>query len=344
MISSLKPIPDILEAPHAQFMVPVFQRVYSWDRVQCRQLWKDIARAGADGKDHFAGTLIYREEGPAEAPAEHGASTQALSRFSIIDGQQRLTTTMLLIAALRDRLRSMGEHCRADELDERYLHAAPGTMKLVLSSEDAGTLEHIIDKKGLPSDVEPSKLLIDNYKVFVESLSSSDADIEAVMQGLPRLKVVAVELDDGDSPQQVFESLNTKGRPLSMVDLLRNILIGEYGYDEQERLLDAYWAPIEDAFAQFGKEKDLYLDAALHCWIAKASPGLRASKRSNLYQAFKAYFEHRSAQSLEAALSSINEKCLWFASNPSSPEAKAHIDWAIEKPVGTMSQKKLFGD
>lgn len=344
MISSLKPVLDILGMPQAQFMVPVFQRVYSWDRVQCRQIWKDVIHAGADGKDHFAGTLIYREEGPEEAPAEHGANAQALSRFSIIDGQQRLTTTMLLIAALRDKLRSMGETQRADELDQRYLHAAPREMKLVLSSEDAGTLEHIIDKKALPPDVEPSKLLVENHKLFAESLASSDADIEAAMQGLSRLKVVAVELGDCDSPQQVFESLNTKGRPLSTVDLLRNMLISEYGYDEQERLLDAYWAPIEEAFGQFGKEKDLYLDAALHCWMAKTSPGLRASKRSGLYQAFKAYFEHRSAQSLEAALSSINAECLRFASDPSSPEAKAHIDWAIEKPTGSMRQKRLFGD
>ncbi len=340
MISSLKPVLDILGTPDTQFMIPVFQRVYSWKHIQCRQLWKDILDAGVRDKDHFLGTLIYRKEISVHSEAE----MPELKRSSIIDGQQRLTTITLLITALRDRLRETGHPQKAEDLDEKYLRAASNTMKLVLSSEDADTLEYIIDGKNLSPDVEPSRFLIENHRTFKDLVSSPETDIETILRGLDSLKVVSVELEGSDSPQQVFESLNTKGRPLSTIDLLRNVLIKEYGYDEQEKLLDTYWAPIEDAFRRFDKEKDLYLDAALHCWISKASPGLRAAKRSDLYQVYKTYLEHRSAQTLESTLASINAECLKFAAKPNSPEAKIHIDWAIEKPAGTMSQKKLFGD
>ncbi len=339
MISSLKPFLDVLGMPVSQFMVPVFQRVYSWTNVQCRQLWEDIINASTNDKNHFVGTFIYKEESPIDC----NTCTSAIRRFSIIDGQQRLTTVTLLITALRDKLKEKGDP-RAEILDKHYLHAAPDLLKLILSSEDADTLAYIIDKKSLPPDVEPSRFLNENYKTFADLLSLHNTDIEVVIHGIHCLSVVAVMLDDNDSPQQVFESLNTKGRPLSTIDLLRNILIKEYGYDKQERLLDTYWAPIEDAYKRFDKEKDLYLDAALHCWISKTSPELHAAKRADLYQAFKTYLQHHNAQSLEDTLASINKECLEFASKPHSPEAKIHIDWAIEKPTGSMMQKKLFGD
>ena len=188
------------------------------------------------------------------------------------------------------------------------------------------------------------QLLIEGYEFFREKVEEPSVDADAVMRGLDRLRVVAVELEEDDAPQQVFESLNAKGRPLSTIDLLRNVIMAKYGATEQQRLFDVYWAPIDEAFHQFGAEQDVYLDAALHAWAEKHAPSIHASKRSELYQAFRAYLGGHDSISLEELLRSINEGCLAFAADPGSPEAKKHLDWAVEKPQGLISQSKLFGD
>jgi len=342
MIASLKSILDILGKPNTQYLVPVFQRVYSWDRMQRKQLWKDMMKADSSADGHFTGSFIYRPEasgacGDSDAPSGH-------MKVDLIDGQQRLTTITLMLVALRDRVRDMGNERRANEIDETYLHVAPGAPKLVLSDADAPTMAHLVDGVPAPEEDDLSQLLIEGYEFFREKVEEPSVDADAVMRGLDRLRVVAVELEEDDAPQQVFESLNAKGRPLSTIDLLRNVIMAKYGATEQQRLFDVYWAPIDEAFHQFGAEQDVYLDAALHAWAEKHAPSIHASKRSELYQAFRAYLGGHDSISLEELLRSINEGCLAFAADPGSPEAKKHLDWAVEKPQGLVSQSKLFGD
>lgn len=342
MIASLKSILDILGKPNTQYLVPVFQRVYSWDRMQREQLWKDMMKADSSADGHFTGSFIYRPEasgacGDSDAPSGH-------MKVDLIDGQQRLTTITLMLVALRDRVRDMGNERRANEIDETYLHVAPGVPKLVLSDADAPTMAHLVDGVPAPEEDDLSQLLIEGYEFFREKVEEPSVDADAVMRGLDRLRVVAVELEEDDAPQQVFESLNAKGRPLSTIDLLRNVIMAKYGATEQQRLFDVYWVPIDEAFHQFGAEQDVYLDAALHAWAEKHAPSIHASKRSELYQAFRAYLGGHDSISLEELLRSINEGCLAFAADPGSPEAKKHLDWAVEKPQGLISQSKLFGD
>lgn len=342
MIASLKSILDILGKPNTQYLVPVFQRVYSWDRMQREQLWKDMMKADSSADGHFTGSFIYRPEasgayGDSDAPSGH-------MKVDLIDGQQRLTTITLMLVALRDRVRDMGNERRANEIDETYLHVAPGVPKLVLSDADAPTMAHLVDGVPAPEEDDLSQLLIEGYEFFREKVEEPSVDADAVMRGLDRLRVVAVELEEDDAPQQVFESLNAKGRPLSTIDLLRNVIMAKYGATEQQRLFDVYWAPIDEAFHQFGAEQDVYLDAALHAWAEKHAPSIHASKRSELYQAFRAYLGGHDSISLEELLRSINEGCLAFAADSGSPEAKKHLDWAVEKPQGLVSQSRLFGD
>ena len=342
MIASLKSILDILGKPNTQYLVPVFQRVYSWDRMQREQLWKDMMKADSSADGHFTGSFIYRPEasgacGDSDAPSGH-------MKVDLIDGQQRLTTITLMLVALRDRVRDMGNERRANEIDETYLHVAPGVPKLVLSDADAPTMAHLVDGVPAPEEDDLSQLLIEGYEFFREKVEEPSVDADAVMRGLDRLRVVAVELEEDDAPQQVFESLNAKGRPLSTIDLLHNVIMAKYGATEQQRLFDVYWAPIDEAFHQFGAEQDVYLDAALHAWAEKHAPSIHASKRSELYQAFRAYLGGHDSISLEELLRSINEGCLAFAADPGSPEAKKHLNWAVEKPQGLISQSKFFGD
>ncbi len=343
MIASLKPILDILGAPHARYRIPVFQRVYSWNHQQCNQLWADMMEAAAAGNDHFMGTLISLPENGPHADADQDNVRPA----DLIDGQQRLTTITLVLIALRDGLRSLGDDRRAREIDETYLHAAPGVCKLELSHADAPTLAHLVDGTALSPALEPSQFLIDNLDAFRAMIGQEPGDIDKVLRGLGCLQVVAIELGEDDAPQQVFESLNAKGRPLSTTDLLRNTLLTKYGTHEQERLFETYWTPLDEAFQQFGPEQDIYLDAALHAWAAKAAPSIHAAKRSDLYQAFKSYLMRQqgaSLEELEDMLRSISTECLAFAANPDGTDARRHLDWATEKPEGMISKRKLFGD
>lgn len=342
MFASLKSISEILGKPDTQYLIPVFQRVYSWDRMQCEQLWNDMMRAAAGPNAHFTGTFIYRPEA-GDAHGDSGIPTGCM-RVSLIDGQQRLTTITLMLVALRDAMRDAGDTVRASQIDETYLHCVTDMPKLRLSNADAPTMAHLVDGVPAPEEVDLSQLLIEGYEFFREKVEEPSIDVDAAMRGLDRLHVVAVELEEEDAPQQVFESLNAKGRPLSTIDLLRNVIMAKYGATEQRRLFDMYWAPIDEAFHQFGVEQDIYLDAALHSWAEKHAPGIRASKRSELYQAFKAYLGGHDSISLEELLRSINEDCCAFAAAPGSPEAKKHLDWAVEKPQGLISQSKLFGD
>lgn len=342
MIASLKSISDILGKPDTQYLIPVFQRVYSWDRMQCEQLWNDMMKADSGADGHFTGTFIYRPES-SEGYDDSGALS-GYTKVDLIDGQQRLTTITLMLTALRDAMRDAGDTVRASQLDETYLHCDPDTPKLVLSASDAPTMAHLVDGAQAPGEDDLSQLLIEGYELFREKVEEPSIDADAVISGLDRLCVVAVELEEDDAPQQVFESLNAKGRPLSTIDLLRNVIMAKYGATEQRRLFDMYWAPIDEAFHQFGAEQDVYLDAALHAWAEKHAPSIRASKRSELYQAFRTYLLGHDSISLEELLRSINENCLAFAAAPGSPEAKKHLDWAVEKPQGLISQSKLFGD
>lgn len=342
MLASLKSISGILGKPKTQYLIPVFQRVYSWDCMQREQLWKDMMKADSGANGHFTGTFICRPE--TSGGTDDPDSPSGYTKVELIDGQQRLTTVTLMLVALRDRMRDAGDAVRANELDEMYLHVAPGAPKLVLSDADAPTMEHLIDGVPAPGEDDLSQLLIEGYEFFREKVEESSTDVDAVIKGLDRLRVVAVELEEDDAPQQVFESLNAKGRPLSTIDLLRNVIMAKYGATEQRRLFDMYWAPIDEAFHQFGAEQDVYLDAALHAWAEKHAPSIHVSKRSELYQAFRTYLGGHDSISLEELLRSINEDCLAFATAPSSPEAKKHLDWAVEKPQGLISQSKLFGD
>ncbi len=342
MIVSLVPLLDILEEPGTRYLVPIFQRVYSWDRLQCDQLWADVLRALDQGKTHFSGTIISRPE--ADDGGDALMREQGFRRVSLIDGQQRLTTVMLMLIALRDRWREEGAATQAAQVDKKYLHVAPGIFKLRSSEADMPTLAHLIDGVGLPAADESSQLLLENHLHFKEKLETSSIDGEAMLEGLHALRVVLVELEEEDRPQQVFESLNAKGRPLSTADLLRNVLLVRYGQEEQERLFDIYWSPIDDAFRRFGVEQDIYLDAALHSWLSKNAPGANAAKRSDLYQAFKIYIAQNASIALEELLMSVNAECMAFAANPDAPEAREHLDWVTDKPKGLISQRKLFGD
>ncbi len=348
MIAKQEMFLDFLGSPSTQLIIPVYQRVYAWDRMQCDALWADIVRAGSTtggiGGAHFIGTVLYATE---------PGTDEAKRRIDIIDGQQRAATLTLLITALRDWMRETGtelEGINAALLTNRYLHVngADSALRLVLSRVDRKTMQAVVEGTELPQDDEElSQNVVNNYRLFRDKMDSSFSAEKAqiIWNGIQRLLIIAASLDGDDRPQLIFESLNSKGMPLSTADLVRNLLLASTGYDEQTRLYDQYWAPIERLYADDPDSQRL--NAALHGYLAIAARKLRISDKGQVYAAFKTFMEDIYQGSLEELLIGLKGFCETFAAKSSSTGAKraqAAAEFGNSKPKNYIGERHVFGD
>lgn len=285
---------DYLGAPHTHFIIPVYQRVYTWSDKQCATLWRDCAHAGEAQSEHFIGTVLYSPD-----PELTSAQTQAID---IIDGQQRTATISLLIAALADYLEEQGmvleDGTDAAELRARFLLAdgrnpeeASRKEKLTLSRLDRATMTAVLNHTDLPEEDDLSKNVVSNYQRF-KSYLQAESDAETIWRGLKQLTIIVAEVEESDCPQTVFESLNSKGMPLTTADLARNLLFSDVEYEEQERLYDQYWKPIENLFAD-DDDNATSMNAALRGWLAVKAPHLRSRASDDVYDALKAFLPNR---------------------------------------------------
>jgi uncharacterized protein with ParB-like and HNH nuclease domain len=194
-----------------QFVIPVFQRDYSWTEDQCAQLWADVLRVGQSASDrgHFMGSLVY---------IPSGDSAAGFTRWLLIDGQQRMTTVMLLLLALRKHLQQSGWQGEGDDaptpkrIDAYFLknvqEEGRRQAKLVLRRKDDETLRALLEDDDLPAN--PSARLQENYAFFRDRMAEVDPAV--VYKGIGRLVVIDVTLDRvNDDPQMIFESLNSTG-------------------------------------------------------------------------------------------------------------------------------------
>jgi uncharacterized protein with ParB-like and HNH nuclease domain/predicted transport protein len=265
-----------------QFIIPVFQRDYSWTESNCDQLWKDlmgIAAAPAE-RGHFLGPVVY---------VSTGDSAAGFTRWLLIDGQQRLTTLTLLLIALRDHIADTSWVGSDDGPTVRRVEAyflknleeqGDRQHKLVLRRHDQATLRALLERTELP--LEASDRISDNYDFFREHLQ--EADPELVYRGIGRLVVVDVTLDRGvDDPQLIFESLNSTGLDLSQSDLIRNFILMRLPEQEQTRLYETYWSKIENLFR--GSERTF--DAFVRDYIALRTQASKQERADQLYFAFR---------------------------------------------------------
>jgi uncharacterized protein with ParB-like and HNH nuclease domain/predicted transport protein len=235
-----------------QFVIPIYQRNYSWTATQCRQLWSDMMRAGRDVKvsAHFIGSIVYVERGLSTVTSQEA--------MLVIDGQQRLTTTTLLIAALAKHFETQGlgellEAFSNKKLRNYYLlnpdEEGERHFKLILSETDKDTLLAIL--KNTPKPSEASSSITKNYELFQELIATNQSELETICQGLAKLVIVDVSLDRAqDNPQLIFESMNSTGLELSQADLIRNYILMKLEPGLQTELYKIYWRPMERAFGQ----------------------------------------------------------------------------------------------
>ncbi|WP_129663347.1 DUF262 and DUF1524 domain-containing protein [Phytoactinopolyspora endophytica] len=279
---------DLL-AKGSQFVIPIYQRTYSWTEDECSQLWSDIVRAGSDDElnAHFIGSIVHVEKGLSNLTSQEPNL--------VIDGQQRLTTVSLVVAALAEVLGNVpdGEREPLDgfspkKLRNRYLvnndEEGDRFYKLLLSQTDKDTLMAIVSRAELPRD--SSERVETNFAFFRSRLVQPDVDLGVVCRGLAKLVVVDIRLDrTHDSPQLIFESMNSTGRKLSQADLIRNFVLMGLEPSAQERLYKQYWRPMEVDFGQAAYESQF--DEFVRHYLTVVTgeiPRLR-----DIYDAFKAY-------------------------------------------------------
>ena len=334
---------DFIAAERTQLVVPVYQRVYAWNALQCDTLYRDALRAGRTGGAHFIGTVLFAPEEPGE---------NGIARADIIDGQQRAATVTLLLAALRDHLEETKtelDSLSAADISRRFLHVDgnPASRKLLLGRVDDATLRAVIEKEEPPQGDDLSANVVETYERFREKMRGEFTveDAQNLMTGLRRLYIVAAKLEDDDRAQLIFESLNSKGMPLTTGDLVRNLLLVNIEHEEQTRLYETYWEPIERLYAD--DEGGVRLGAALHGWLAVTAPKLKANGKDDVYPAFKTYLEDMHEGTLEELLIGLSGFCRTFAARSQASSASrnlAHDSWGDGKVRGIISEKKLFGE
>jgi uncharacterized protein with ParB-like and HNH nuclease domain/predicted transport protein len=235
----------------AQFVIPIYQRPYSWNLNQCNQLWKDVLSANeVNVKGHFLGSVVYIEKGIYQVTA--------MPLLLVIDGQQRLTTVSLLLAALSRALRASSNEDNikaADKINNYYLfndmESKEDRYKLLLTRTDKDTFTAVIENRRLPEN--HSVNVVTNFAFFEDQIKNSKLSLLEIANCLHKLLIVDIALDhQNDNPQLIFESLNSTGLDLSQADLIRNFVLMSLPREEQERIYNDLWYPMERRFGDSG--------------------------------------------------------------------------------------------
>ena len=270
-----------------QFVIPIYQRTYSWTESECEQLWNDIIRAGSDDdiSAHLIGSVVYVEKSLYQV--------SGVSPLLVIDGQQRLTTVSLILEALARRV-AEGEPLAglsAKKLRHYYLlnqeENGEGYYKLLLTQTDKQSLLSILDRNPLPADY--SLRIKENFDFFERQIQQLGDDFVPLWNGLQNLMVVDIALSrDHDNPQLIFESMNSTGRALSQADLIRNFILMGLEPTHQERLYNEHWRPMETAFGQ--EAYDSHFDSFMRHYLTVKSSTGEIPKIKHVYDAFKSHY------------------------------------------------------
>ena len=269
----------IKEAYGSQYVIPVYQRNYTWKKnKQVKQLLADIEKIlKGETKKHFIGTIVYNI-----------VKTDFMVRErEVVDGQQRLITMFLIAYALRNIAKAKGEDDIAQAITTSYLENNSSDAKykyrLQPSVSDDDAYSYIA--KDIIGDYEGNSLVMDNYNYLYSNLESlaNKYSLMAVINAIREIYIVRIELDSGDDAQQIFESINSTGEKLTAADLIRNYVMMRRTNDEQETIYENYWLKLEKIFPESKKLAEFF-----RFYLASKQYTLTTEKE--LYPVFKDYW------------------------------------------------------
>ncbi|MCX6680459.1 MAG: DUF262 domain-containing protein [Methanothrix sp.] len=281
---------------HRQFVIPIYQRPYSWKKRQREQLWEDILRVAKDPKipSHFIGSLVYIQG--------KDSSEAQVSELMVIDGQQRLITVSLLLAALAKAILAKAMENpnnpdgylikKSEEIKELYLFHKfeEDDLHYRVKPTESDKKTYFLLMDGGKIDLSESRLT-ENYEFFEKKIGETGIDLVKLYEGIGKLMIVDVKLKrNEDDPQRIFESLNSTGLNLSKADLIRNfVLMGL----EPEKQKDLYktWSQMEQNF--FNSKQSGHIDRFFRDYLTIKKNGIIPTFRE-IYFVFQRYYVDRS--------------------------------------------------
>lgn len=268
------------------FMIPVYQRNYDWKLENCKQLLQNIVEIIHNNENHFIGTICSKLDGR--------------DRTVIIDGQQRITTLMILLKAIYDESSELRikQSVKEKYLINRFAQNESLKIKLRPIKKDINVFNKLINYDFSNADYsvfdnkEINSNILKNYLYFREDIhnliSQNNVELTDLIDAIERLELVELTLEN-ENPQVIFESLNSTGLSLTNADLLRNYLLMSLDYSEQERLYNLYWHEIENMIGSERMEQFM-----VHFLVLKreSSAIIKNGKKAqisgkNLYYSFK---------------------------------------------------------
>jgi uncharacterized protein with ParB-like and HNH nuclease domain len=313
------PIYQFLEGSGKSFVIPVYQRDYAWTKINCLKLWNDLIDLNNNSRsDHFLGTLVTIGSG--------------FQEYTVIDGQQRLTTVSLLLKALHDFLeknekKSEEEKVLIEQLMDflinKYSKEKNKRIRLKPNKQDKEFFENLFEKS---NDLDVNSNIINNYNFFLNKISSKELNPQQIFDSFRKLKVVLIDLVRGqDDPQLIFESLNSTGVDLTSGDLIRNYILMDLEPVEQEKFYKEYWIEIENLSGNIAEFIRNYLIFKERTWVKKA----------DVYSVFKEYALKNFKKDKEKILNDLlifAELFSWFI------QIKEHKNIEINKKLSRLNK------
>ncbi len=276
------------------FSIPVYQRNYTWEEENCEKLLQDIVSISQNKKVHFMGSITYVLH-----LIDEEKSLRRLQEFVIIDGQQRVTTIMLLLKAIETKIQNEGIKKEIDNL----LNLSGQRLRLKPIKSDKEAFDLVMQNRS--HELQGVSHIRNNYKFFTKELEcyiSKGYRIEEIYGAFLRLKIVAIGLELGeDDPQVVFESINATGVQLKGLDLIRNYLMMGENSDRQKHLYDTYWVPLENWLG----EKDLndFIKTYLRIYFEDRFK----EKEREVYYTLKAHHRDNFSDDIQGLMSDMRE-------------------------------------
>ena len=275
-----------------QYIIPVYQRIYSWEIEECKRLWFDIVDMQKKNKNgHFVGSIVSITEN--DSPSD-------MSKFTIIDGQQRITTLMLLLLALRDYafIHREEKSINWKKINNSFLKNPDedddSQYKLLLTETDKDILISLIEKR--PIDENLNSRLISSYNYFFSNIKNMDLSLQDIYEAIGKLQIVNINLDrTSDEPQVIFESLNSTGKELSESDLIRNFVLMGLDNKQQKDIYKNIWRPMEQLFRY--EKQTLLMDRFFRDYLTMKLS--RIPKLDKIYEEFKMYTNNCEFSTLE---------------------------------------------
>lgn len=289
-------IPQFFNNDRQLFLIPLYQRKYSWEIKHCKRLFLDLEKIMANNiKSHFFGSIVYM-------PA-----SQHDDDLLIIDGQQRITTiSLLVLAAINSVKNGIMDNCNGDhyleKVSEKYLlapyrHGVERKIKLRPIEKDMKAYDALFENDENHFVPYDQSGITRNYKLFCELLKYSSLTFPQLIEAIERLVIIEIRLDSDDNPQLIFESLNSCGKDLEEADKVRNYLLMSLSNEEQESFYKKYWSKIEE----YTDEKPTMF---IRDYLMMKDRSLK--NISELYFEFKA-FDEKQGMSREALLSDMTK-------------------------------------